>query len=307
MGIFFRDYESAGSGIAKNAPKKTGAALFFDILFRKLWLITGVNMLYYIFFIPLVIAFAVLSFVQNYTAVIVTIAAMLVIFAVNIGPATTALMRIMRSFVIQRHTFVIRDFFRAYRRNFKKGAALGLLSVLIYVSAAASLYVYPQLAAGSGSRIWYLPMIITLSLSIVVTLMSFYAYLMLTATDLSLKDLIKNSFALAFVALKTNLIALLIVAVILVGMLFMLLYATPLFMLVTPFMPAALMGFIVCFLCYPVIQKYVINPYYTSIGQINPELLDAGDEIDEEAVFEDMGGKEKPIEKRKKGRGKRIS
>ena len=31
------------------------------------------------------------------------------------------------------------------------------------------------------------------------------------------------------------------------------------------------------------------------------------DSPDEEKIFEDMGGKEKPIEKRKKGKGKRIS
>lgn len=62
--------------------------------------------------------------------------------------------------------------------------------------------------------------------------------------------------------------------------------------------------FVTAFNSYPVIQKYVINPYYTSIGKINPELLSGSDE---ETLFEDMGGKEKPIEKRKKGKGKRIS
>ena len=54
------------------------------------------------------------------------------------------------------------------------------------------------------------------------------------------------------------------------------------------------------------IQKYVINPYYTSIGKVNPELI-TEDEDDEEPIFQDMGGKEKPIEKRKKGKGRRIS
>ena len=55
------------------------------------------------------------------------------------------------------------------------------------------------------------------------------------------------------------------------------------------------------------IQKYVINPYYVSIGEINPELDESSDADDEEVIFEDMGGKEKPIEKRKKTKGKRIS
>ena len=33
LGIFFKDYESAGSGISKDAPKKEGIALFFCIYF----------------------------------------------------------------------------------------------------------------------------------------------------------------------------------------------------------------------------------------------------------------------------------
>ena len=69
--------------------------------------------------------------------------------------------------------------------------------------------------------------------------------------------------------------------------------------------PASFLCFVSGFNCYPAIQKYVINPYYISIGEVNPELDDAAEE--EEAIFEDMGGKEKPIEKRKKGKGKRIS
>lgn len=79
----------------------------------------------------------------------------------------------------------------------------------------------------------------------------------------------------------------------------------PLFLLLIPFIPMAFLSFIACFNSYPVIQKFVINPYYTSIGEVNPEIMN--DSPDEEKIFEDMGGKEKPIEKRKKGKGKRIS
>jgi membrane protein insertase Oxa1/YidC/SpoIIIJ len=90
-------------------------------------------------------------------------------------------------------------------------------------------------------------------------------------------------------------------------MVILLMYAMPLFMLVLPFFPAALMWFIACFNSYPVIQKYVIDPYYEEKGEINPERTDGFEDIDEEPVFEDMGGREKPIEKRKKGKGRHIS
>ena len=71
------------------------------------------------------------------------------------------------------------------------------------------------------------------------------------------------------------------------------------------FYPAAFIGYLVLYVNYPVIQKYVINPYYEDTGEQNPEKED---EIpDEERVFTDRGGSEKPVTKQKQKRGKTIS
>ncbi len=307
MGIFFKDYESSGPGIAKNGPKKKGAALFFDIFFRKFWVLFGVNMLYFVFFLPLVLGFLALSFMKDYNALLAVLSVCVVVFAVFIGPATAGLTKVLRCFILEKHTFIIRDFFKAFKANFKKAMAVGVLDVLIFMSVFAAYNVYPGLAIQAGTKLLYVPMILTFSLGLVVVMMNYYIYLMMVATDLSLKDLIKNSFALTFVGMKKNLFSFVINAVVLVLMILLFLYVPPLCMLLMPFLPAAQVWFTVCFLCYPVIQTYVINPYYTSIGQVNPELTGGFDDIEEEAVFEDMGGKEKPIEKRKKGKGRRIS
>lgn len=78
------------------------------------------------------------------------------------------------------------------------------------------------------------------------------------------------------------------------------------FILFLPFVPASILAFIICFNSYPIIQKYVINPFYEQRGEINPELIIS--ENDNEVLFEDKGGKEKPIEKKKKSKkGKIIS
>ena len=122
-----------------------------------------------------------------------------------------------------------------------------------------------------------------------------------------MKNLFKNSFALAFAALKQNVISTIFVVFFATLMIIFFIAMPPFALLIIPFFPMALTWFIVCFNCYPVIQKYVINPFYESRGEINPELTDGTEDIDEETIFEDMGGKEKPIEKRKKGKGKRIS
>ena len=76
-----------------------------------------------------------------------------------------------------------------------------------------------------------------------------------------------------------------------------------------PFLPASWIGLVICFNSYPVIQKYIINPYYEQRGEINPELMGEMEvEPDpEETLFEDMGGKETPIVKKKGAKAKNGS
>ncbi|MDE5772200.1 MAG: DUF624 domain-containing protein [Ruminococcus sp.] len=305
MGIFSNDFESRGSGIAKNAPKKTGVRLFFEIFFRKFWKLIQVNMLYFVFFIPLFMILASLNFIKNSTLSLICAGLSLVLFVVNIGPATAGMTKVMRNYVLEKHSFIVNDFFKAFKANFKKASIIGFIDCFIMLSVYASFLVYPILAEQAG-KLMYIPMVITLSLAIVVMMMNYYIFLMLIATNLSFRNLVKNSFALAFVGLKQNIITFIVTAVTAVAMFFLYWRFRPLFLMLIPFMPMAFVWFLTCFNSYPMIQKFVINPYYASIGQVNPEL--AGESPDEEEpVFQDMGGKEKPIEKRKKGKGRRIS
>ena len=306
MGLLNNDYESAGPGIAKNAPHKKGIALFFDIFYRKKWKIAGLNLLFFLFFIPVLLMLPAIYYIKQPYVCLGVLAILFITFAVNIGPALAGLTKVMRLFIIERHTFVTRDFFRGYKQNFKKASLIGILDVLAAASAYAGYNVYPDLAVQYG-KIFYVPLVLTFSVAIVAVMMNYYIFLMMTATDLSFKNLIKNSFALAFVSLKQNILTTVMIGVLASVMVILLMYAMPLFMLVLPFFPAALMWFIACFNSYPVIQKYVIDPYYEEKGEINPERTDGFEDIDEEPVFEDMGGREKPIEKRKKGKGRHIS
>ncbi len=302
MGIFSHDYESAGVGISKHAPKKQGFALFLDIFFRKFWKILEVNLLYFVFWIPIVLAVVAFFLIPNHYAALITAILLLLVFAVLIGPATAGITKIMRNYVLEKHSFILRDFMKGFKDNFRKSAVVGFVDILIGLSIFAGYKVYPQLAEQFGTKLMYIPFIISLSVALIIVMMNFYVYLMIIATDLSFKNLVKNSFALAFVEIKRSFLSLLVYIMIL-GLL-LLLIPVQFLLFILPFFPFAILCFTSSFICYPAIQKYVINPYYTSIGQINPELCD---EIDEEAIFEDMGGKEKPIEKRKKGKGRRIS
>ena len=307
MGFFSRKYETSGVGISKDEVKKKGLALFFDILGRKFWNLMQLNLIFMIFFIPPILILPIGGLLnKNFTLSFIAACALALIFMITIGPALAGMTKVIRCFVLGKHTFVWADFWRGFKSNFKLASIVGFIDCIALLSAFSALTVYPQLAVKLGTKAVYIPMVITLSLFIVIIMMNFYIIPMMTATTLGFKNLVKNSFALAFIALKQNFITFIIILATGVGLYFLMHYLLSVFLLIIPFFPAAILCLVSCFNSYPVIQKYVINPYYTSIGKVNPELLD-GSEDDEERIFEDMGGKEKPIENSKKAKGKRIS
>lgn len=306
MGLFGGNYERAGSGIAKNAPKKKGLFRFMEIFGRKFWKLFELNLFYFLFFLPLLGAILLYFTVQSSLGLILA-AACLLLFAVLIGPATAAHMKILKNFVMEKPTFLVHDFVRTIRSEFKHAVVVGMLDCLLACCIAAAFYVYPQLIEQTGSKVYYVFFAITISIGLIMLLMNFYMFLMMISTNLSLKNVFKNSLALAVVALKTNIVTLLIVGAVVVVYVLTLVFVDLKYSLILlfllPFLPASWLGLVVAFQCYPVIQKYIINPYYEQRGEVNPELMQATSE--EETVFEDMGGKEKPIEPSKNKRKKK--
>ena len=303
MGLFF-NYNKTGSGVDKNAPEKSRIVVFFEILLRHFWKIMEVNMLYSVFLLPAffaVFGFLMLSGVAM--KLVVSVLCTLAFFVV-FGPATTAVFKIMKNYSTERHVFIIRDFKKGFTENFKKALPVGIVNLIVYISVAAAVYIYPQMAKAVGSDLIYVMMVLSISLGIAVMMVSFYAYIMIAVTDISLKNIIRNSIVLTVYEIKKNLLTLLFV--LLIGGFFAFMALVNTFtMVIYIFVPAAVLIYIISFNCYPVVKKYVIDPYYEKIGEKNP---DDDDFDDEEAVFTDMGGKEQPIDNTKKSkRGKTIS
>ena len=281
MGLFGSNYERAGSGIAKNAPKKKGFFRFFEIFGRKFWKLFELNLLYFLSFLP-VIGAVVLALALDSQLGIILAAACLVLFAVIIGPATAAHTKILKNFVMEKPTFLVHDFFKAFRSEFKYSCIIGVLDCLLACCISAAFYVYPKLIEQSGSKVYYIFFAITLSIGVI-------------------------ALALSVVALKTNIITTLILAAVIAVYVLVFMFVnikySMILLFLLPFMPASWLGLVITFQSYPIIQKYIINPYYEQRGEVNPELAQVS-ASEEETVFEDMGGKEKPIEPPKKAGGK---
>ncbi len=275
---FGADYEKAGTGVAKNAPKKKPFFLFLEMYFSRFWKLIKLNMLTFVFCIPIV----------------------------TIGPALAGMTRVLRCYVIDKDTFIWHEFKKGFFGNFRQSIPTGLIDVLFAVSLVCALKVYPMLGeAYQQESLFNILCIISVSFALTVLMMNFFAYPMITNTELSYRNVIKNSFYLVCIGLKQNIITLLCIlllsAVIVIGTM-----VSPLTLLLIPFWAISFLGFLIMFNSYPMIQKYVIDPFYAAQGRENPEYdylkpLDA-----EDAVFLDKGGEEAPIEgKSKKKSGKK--
>ena len=80
--------------------------------------------------------------------------------------------------------------------------------------------------------------------------------------------------------------------------------APPYSIFIVPVWPLSFLCFVNAFNCYPVIRKFVIQPYYDQRGEDNPEF-DYLKKKEDEDIFSDNPELDKPVEKKpvhKKGK-----
>lgn len=247
---FLTSRENHG-GPLKTPHEKTGFVKYASIYFSHFWRLMALNFIYVLFCIPVI----------------------------TIGPATAALTKVCRNFAQERHAYLFADFFDAFKKNFKQGVALGLIDTLFVVIFGVGIPYYIQWA--SMMPIMYIPMFLSFAFMLVVIMMNFYAYIMICSTNLTFKQIIKNSLILVYLGMKKSIICLLAYVFFMsVCILFL-----PISVVLIVTLPFSFVSFLSCGLCYPVVRKYIIQPYYDMRGEENPELeyLDT----DEERVFKD--------------------
>ncbi len=264
------DYNSAGKGVAKRGPEKKPFFKFFEIFGRKFWKLIEINMIFVLFCIPVV----------------------------TFGPALAAMTHVMRKFILEQPCFVFEEFYTAFKKNFKQSFFVGLVDVVCIVSLfiVFNAFFGAQKMADEN----YIMMCLFFGTGAIVLMMHFYIYVEIVALNLNLRAVLKNALFLVFLGVKRNFIALLINMVLVTIIVLFL----PFSALILVFAPLSFMCFATVFICYPVVQKYIVNPYYEERGERNPELPEEPDES--EAVFVDRGGSEEAVRSVTKTHGKVI-
>ena len=261
MSLFY-SYRKSGSGIQKGEPKKKPFFLFWEIFGEKFWKFFQINLIYVAFCLPIV----------------------------TFGPATAAMTQVMRRFVIRDPIFIFHEFWDAFKKNFRQSFIVGIFDVALAAVLGYNLIFYYNTLQNTDDMTMKLVVACSVAIGFIVMMMHFYIYPQIVALDLKLPQIIKNSFILMIVGFKRSFTAFFVwfalgAAVIL---------TFPYSVLAFPLVPFAWMSFVSTFCAYPVIQQFIIDPFYEARGEKNPEY--ARFETGEEAVFEDKGGSEEPTE-----------
>lgn len=266
MGFFKNE---AGSGVEKTRGRQNSFKRYWELFFRKFWTFFLINMTYFLFCIPII----------------------------TFGPATTALTAMMRNIYLERPQFIFSDFKDYFKENFKKSFLIGIIDIIM-IEFTVFLFVFWDLFIGEGYTAVQMVLLIVDALFL---LLNFYIYPQIAALDLPMSAIIKNSLIMMFVNPGGEIIALALFAGYTALLRAFTIFVAPLI----PFVPLAWLGFTAVFCCYPAIQRVIINPYYESRDEKNPEIV----EFDEDgALFKDNGGSEghSRIKNETKKSGKKV-
>lgn len=163
-------------GIEKNAPKKKGFALFFEIFWREFWGLLKLNLLFLVSCIPVV----------------------------TIPAALTAMNRITVTMVRDRNYFMLADYWKAFKRDFGKSLLGGIVLLAALVLFGISTWFYYMLSQSVG-KLFLILAGCSLCLLLTAYFISIYFFPMLAMVDLDFKHLMINSCVLAYSCIKRTL------------------------------------------------------------------------------------------------------
>ena len=297
MGLFY-NYENSGSGVAKNGPKKKPFFRFWEQFASKFWKLITVNFLYFMIsgLVLVIAAFLLVGFTGNAYLYLVAVPVLFLF-----GPATAAVTQVMRKFVLEKPIFLWDEFKTAYKNNFRQALPVGIFDMAFCSMFIYGIIFYSEAILNTSSMENYALMIISAVIAVYFLMAHFYIYLEIVSLTLPLGKIVKNALLLTIMGIKVNIINFIVWLLFITAIILFFPYSV----FVLPVIPFAWLMFLSAFNCYPVIQKYIINPYYESKGMKNPELPD--DDDDEDRIFTDRGGSEPEIVKQKaKGIGQII-
>lgn len=169
---------------------------------------------------------------------------------ITIGPATIALYYVTVKVIRRERSYMFREFFKAFKLNFKKGAIAGIIILLLSVVLAFDIMYAYNLAKTDYNK-GSLLMGMFIAMIFLVTCITLYIFPVLSRFEMKLKQLFKTSFFMSIRHLPSTILMIVILAATLLGI-----YLIPMFVFVLPSVCALLISF----LMERIFKKYMPKP-----------------------------------------------
>ena len=193
------------------------------------------------------------------------------------GIGHVAMTFVQRNFVKGEPTDLAPDFFGAIKRNWKQGILAGLIDLAFLFVILFDLSNYYYSAPGFGFLILFY---ITLFISIIYLLMRPFLYLQIVTFRIRIPKAIKNAYIMALAGIRRTLFTSLAAALVLALNVAVFVFLPSMGVVMTLMLTISLAWFLQIFGAWPVVKKYMIDPYYK---ESSPEKMSG------EAVFTDRG------------------
>lgn len=188
------------------------------------------------------------------------------LIVVTFGLVNVGCTYLIRETVRGEHVFVFEDFFSTIKKNFWQGLGFGIFDLVVL---ALCLYANNSyLVNYSNYSILFFS---SVAMTILYLFVRFYIYLMIVTFDLKPFQILKNSFIFAILAFGRNLLSLLACAALAAVALFASQLFMPIGVIMVVILMFSTMTYITMYICFPKVEKLMIEPYYAEHPEERPE------------------------------------
>ena len=211
------------------------------------------------------ISLEVTTFTGGWGLAVISICALFLLL--TYGWQNLAATYLAKELFLGRSVFVFSDYFYAIKKNFKQGFWIGIIDFLISALLIFDFIYFYSMPSQLHTDIMFWGIC---GVSVIYILMRDYIYILLVTFDLSIKKIFKNALIFTALGIKRNIVS--SIWIIIVGALNLVLALAfmpaniiiPLILPLFYFFGFAL--FTTVYAAYPVIDKYMIKPYYDEYG-----------------------------------------
>lgn len=192
MGLFSNMYTKEGPGVPKDAPKKKGAARFFEILGRDFGMLWRTTMLTTLCFLPCILAVAFGMIFSEFLGMVLIACVVYVLGSLLAGPALCGMHAVFVTTLRDEPCYMMTVYKKAWKQNWRQSMPTGVLTmVLLGIEVYTAYY-----CLANGPQ--YVMLGICMLCLLTVTTCSVLVFLQILFIDLPLGGMLKNSLLMFF-------------------------------------------------------------------------------------------------------------